>query len=236
MSCGGSHFLPLPQTHNGSQAGRLADDIALAIHLGLRRPGDPLREMDLAGQHGVSRTIVRAALQRLEAQGLAESEPNRGARVRGEDAAAFDDLIELQAALTALAARMAARAPAPAALADMRHFLNMMEHIAAETGPAAEFHHQRVGFARALAAGAGETLRKRLEASAPAVPHHARALDDVADADGQAESLRLHAALFAAVAAGQPEAAAAAGEAMIRRHGERTRPAPEPLLGAPRAA
>lgn len=42
--------------------------------------------------------------------------------------------------------------------------------------------------------------------------------------------------LFAAVAAGQPEAAAAAGEAMIRRHGERTRPAPEPLLGAPRAA
>lgn len=44
-------------------------------------PGTPLREADLARDFGVSRTPVREALRRLEAEGLVEYQPNKGARV-----------------------------------------------------------------------------------------------------------------------------------------------------------
>ena len=63
-------------------------ELALAIHLGRLAPGAPLREVEIAEANSVSRTIVRAALQRLEAQGLAEITLNKGARVRQPDAVA----------------------------------------------------------------------------------------------------------------------------------------------------
>ena len=44
-------------------------------------PGQPLRQEDLASRFGVSRLPVRDALVRLEAQGLVEVFPNRGAFV-----------------------------------------------------------------------------------------------------------------------------------------------------------
>ena len=113
MCCGHSHLIPLPPAGDGSSTSRLADDLALAIHLGRIAPGLPLREVELAAAHNVSRTIVRAALQRLEAQGLAEITLNKGARVRQPDTAALGDMIELHVELTSLAARQAARRATP---------------------------------------------------------------------------------------------------------------------------
>lgn len=49
-----------------------------AIEEGALRPGTRLREAELAQIFGVSRTPIREALKRLEAQGLAVHEPNRG--------------------------------------------------------------------------------------------------------------------------------------------------------------
>ena len=109
MSCGKSHLVPLPPVGDGSSTSRLADELALAIHLGRMAPGLPLREVEIAEANNVSRTIVRAALQRLEAQGLAEITLNKGARVREPDAVAAEDMIELHVQLAALAARNAAR-------------------------------------------------------------------------------------------------------------------------------
>jgi DNA-binding GntR family transcriptional regulator len=50
---------------------------------GALRPGDPLRQDELAAGFGVSKIPVREALQRLDVEGLVELRANRGAVVRG---------------------------------------------------------------------------------------------------------------------------------------------------------
>jgi len=52
---------------------------------------------------------VRAALARLEQEGLVEREPNRGARVRAVSEAEAAEMLEVRAVLEGLAARHAAR-------------------------------------------------------------------------------------------------------------------------------
>jgi DNA-binding GntR family transcriptional regulator len=216
-------MIPLPPVGDASQTSRLADELAMQIHLHDIAPGAPLREIELADAHGVSRTIVRAALQRLDAQGLAEITLNKGARVRHADARHAADLIELHATLTALAARRAADHATPQQIAHMSEFAHMLEHVADATGPdaAREFQHLRVGFARALFDAAGEALAGRLRAAAPVTPHHDRALDDVRDAEGRADAARFTHDLLAAIETGNADAAAKAGERLIRRHAER---------------
>jgi DNA-binding GntR family transcriptional regulator len=50
------------------------------LHDGLR-PGDRIRQEEIADRLGASRLPVRVALRMLEAEGLTEHEPNKGARV-----------------------------------------------------------------------------------------------------------------------------------------------------------
>jgi DNA-binding GntR family transcriptional regulator len=45
------------------------------------KPGDRIRQEDIAERLGISRAPVREALRMLEAEGLTEHEPNKGARV-----------------------------------------------------------------------------------------------------------------------------------------------------------
>ena len=148
MSCGHSHMIPLPPVGDGSQTSRLADELAMAIHLGELKPGAPLREVEIAEGHGVSRTIVRASLQRLEAQGLAEIVLNKGARVRAADEQAVADMLELHVQLTTLAARCAAERADAQQVGVIAQFSHMLDHVAEDGGPAAEFQHLRIGFAR----------------------------------------------------------------------------------------
>lgn len=80
-----------------------------ALHPGTRLPEDRVGE-----QFGVSRTIVRTALTRLEAEGLVEIRPNRGAMVASpsveEAKAVFGVRLWLErAVVTALAGRLTAR-------------------------------------------------------------------------------------------------------------------------------
>jgi DNA-binding GntR family transcriptional regulator len=53
-------------------------DLILHDHL---KPGDRIRQEDVAERFGTSRLPVREALRMLEAEGLTEHEPNKGARV-----------------------------------------------------------------------------------------------------------------------------------------------------------
>jgi DNA-binding GntR family transcriptional regulator len=222
MNCGKSHLVPLPPIGDGSSTSRLADELALAIHLGRTAPGTPLREVEIAEANNVSRTIVRAALQRLEAQGLAEITLNKGARVREPDAVAAEDMIELHVQLAALAARSAALRASPEQVEMMRKFAALMEHLAEDGGEADAFQHLRIGFARALFAAAGPVLAERLRTAAPATPYHARAMDDLRTREGQAEAARDARDVLRAVEARAPDTAAAAAERMLRQHAERT--------------
>ena len=225
MTCGHSHKIPLPPVGDSSSTARLADDLALAIHTGRLLPGQPLREVELAAAHNVSRTIVRAALQRLEAQGLAEITLNKGARVLQPDHAALGDMIELHVQLTVLAARHAARRADAAQLAQITQFVGLMTHVAQDGVPADEFQHLRVGFARALFGAAGGALAERLPSAAPVTPHHARAMADVETREGQMEVARLARDVLIAIEAKAPDVAAIGAERMLRRHAERTVPA-----------
>ncbi len=222
MTCGQSHRIPLPPAGDDSQTSRLADELAMAIHLGRMSPGQPLREVELAEAHNVSRTIVRAALQRLEAQGLAEITLNKGARVRRPDAEAVDDLIELHVQLATLAARNAAWRATSDQINRIKEFVSLMEHVAEEMGPAQDFQFLRIGFARALHNAAGPVLAERLRSAAPATPYHERAMDDLHSREGRQEAARAARDILRAVESRQAEAAAAAAERMLRRHAERT--------------
>lgn len=222
MNCGKSHLVPLPPIGDGSSTSRLADELALAIHLGRLAPGAPLREVEIAEGNNVSRTIVRAALQRLEAQGLAEITLNKGARVRQPDAVAAEDMIELHVQLAALAARNAALRASVEQVETMTKFVGLMEHVAADGVEADAFQHLRIGFARALFAAAGPVLAERLRTAAPATPYHARAMDDLRTREGQDEAARNAREVLKAIESRAADAAAAAAERMLRRHAERT--------------
>jgi DNA-binding GntR family transcriptional regulator len=216
VSCGHTHRIPLPVAGGQSQTARLADELAMDIHLGAIKPGAPLREVELAESHGVSRTIVRAALQRLESQGLVEIVLNKGARVRAVSLASLSDMLDLHADLTALAARHAALRASPEHLAALRAIVEMMDHVAEDGGPPQDFQHLRIGFAMALYEAAGPVLAERLRSAAPVVPHHEQAMDDIRDAAGQATAARLARDVAVAVARRDAGLAGCAAEKLVR--------------------
>jgi DNA-binding GntR family transcriptional regulator len=72
-------------------------------------PNERLVESDLASSLGVSRTVVRAALTRLEHEGLVEHERHRGSRVRLVDESEAVEILEARSVLEGLAARLAAQ-------------------------------------------------------------------------------------------------------------------------------
>jgi len=69
------------------------------IFAGRLKPGEPLPERLLAEQLGVSRTPVREALHRLQAEGLVQILHNRGAMVVGWTARDLDDMYDLRVML-----------------------------------------------------------------------------------------------------------------------------------------
>jgi DNA-binding GntR family transcriptional regulator len=71
-------------------------------------PGVRLGEIEVAAELGLSRTPLREALRRLGSEGLVESLPNRGARVRSWSADDLDESYEVRAVLEGLGARRAA--------------------------------------------------------------------------------------------------------------------------------
>jgi len=79
-----------------------------AILAGQFRPGEALQEIRIAAQFGASRTPVREAFQKLEADGLLMIAPRRGAFVQQPTARDFLDTNELRLFLEPIAARKAA--------------------------------------------------------------------------------------------------------------------------------
>jgi DNA-binding GntR family transcriptional regulator len=90
----------------------LVDDIAAEIHArimdGRIELGTWLRQEPLARELRVSRTPVREALRQLQAAGLLEVFPRRGALVRGPSARDVREAYVVRAELEGLAAQLAA--------------------------------------------------------------------------------------------------------------------------------
>jgi DNA-binding GntR family transcriptional regulator len=79
-----------------------------AIMGGSIKPGERLREIDLAARYGVSRTPVREALKRLGTEGLVVDVPGRGLAVTKPSPEQIMDAYLVREVLEGLAARLAA--------------------------------------------------------------------------------------------------------------------------------
>lgn len=73
------------------------------------KPGERLMEVSLADQMGVSRTPVREAIRRLEAEGLVTMIPRKGTHVSELSVKDIMDVLEVRAVLDQLATALAAK-------------------------------------------------------------------------------------------------------------------------------
>jgi DNA-binding GntR family transcriptional regulator len=96
-----------------SLRGEIFDILHKRIIAGEHRPGEWLRQDDIASQLGVSMTPVREALDLLVASGLAEREPYRGVRVVELTHDEMLDAYGLRILLEPAAARLASETAAP---------------------------------------------------------------------------------------------------------------------------
>lgn len=92
-------------------------------------PGQPLAEIELARQYGASRTPLREALQRLNADGLVRIEPRRGAFVQELTVTDFLEINELRSILEPYAARIAAHRIEPEEVRRLRDELDAIRVV-----------------------------------------------------------------------------------------------------------
>jgi DNA-binding GntR family transcriptional regulator len=100
--------LPLMRPRNLAE--QVADVIVDGIASGALGPGQRLVETGLAQRLQVSRVPLRESMKMLEAQGILESAPHRGARVADFDEVKIDHICEARVALEKIALRDAMRA------------------------------------------------------------------------------------------------------------------------------
>lgn len=130
---------PATQTeHAGlSQAERVYRHLRQGIRAGLYRPGQRLREAETAASLNTSRTPVREAMRRLEADRLVEDGPGGGVAVTRLDRARVHELYMFRQSIEGTAAEMAALHATELDLKDLADTLEQMRAAAEDTALAA---------------------------------------------------------------------------------------------------
>lgn len=85
---------------------RISQEIEEAILSGQLKPRERLVEMDLISRFGVSRTVIREALKRLEAKGLVRATPYRGVMVADLTVEEIEEIYFVRSELEKIAARL----------------------------------------------------------------------------------------------------------------------------------
>jgi DNA-binding GntR family transcriptional regulator len=118
------YCMPIPTDEPAVGRTLLRDEVfrrlRTAIVDGTFEPDENLRDLELAGWLGVSRTPVREALLRLAGAGLVVAEPGRSTRVTPLDPRATDEARDVVAAMHQLAVRAATPALSADDIAAMR--------------------------------------------------------------------------------------------------------------------
>ena len=100
-----------------------------AINSGRFRPGDRMREAEIALWLRISRTPVRDALQRLEADGLVTAAPRRGLVVTQIEPGQVSELYAVREVLEGLAGRLAAQHASPSEIEAMHELLRRQARL-----------------------------------------------------------------------------------------------------------
>ncbi|MEU6530841.1 GntR family transcriptional regulator [Streptomyces sp. NPDC046928] len=174
--------------------------------------GTLLTEGELAEAVGVSRTPVREALLRLEAEGLIKLYPKKGALVLPVSAQEIKDVVETRMLVEEHAARKAVPAP-PGLLDRLEELLDRQKAQAAAGDFAAAAVTDRCFHAEIVRSGGNEILsrlydqlRDRQLRMGAAVMH--------SHPDRIAKTLSEHEEILTALRAGDPQAAVA----LVHRH------------------
>lgn len=90
-----------------SSSAPIYEALKAAIMSGDYAPGEPLRQDEIARQHGVSKIPVREALLRLEVDGFVQFRKNKGASVRSLSRSEVLNLMDIRVALECKALELA---------------------------------------------------------------------------------------------------------------------------------
>ncbi|QQA42058.1 GntR family transcriptional regulator [Pelagovum pacificum] len=173
-----------------------------AIDTGVYRPGDRLVESELAERFGVSRTPIREALQRLETQSLLRRD-GRSLIVSSLDHSQLSELYVVRGELEGLAARLAARHATPEEVRVLRDMLEADHGLIGN--PDAMSRANRRFHRQIHLASHNRFLIQQLD-----LVHRSMALlaTTSISAEGRSQdTLREHAAIVTAIAAGDGDAA-----------------------------
>ncbi|WP_457094583.1 GntR family transcriptional regulator [Microvirga sp. P5_D2] len=143
-----SHELELVGRDSGTPLGEAVfRSLCQAFRVGIYRPGDRLREEDVAQRLQVSRTPVREALGRLLAKGLVEPASGRGLVVRSLGTAEVLELYAMREILEGAAARLAAQHASPSeidALVDLESAFEARSNDPAEMARLNRAFHEMI--------------------------------------------------------------------------------------------
>jgi GntR family transcriptional regulator of vanillate catabolism len=125
--------VPAPAETEGSQAVKAQLRLRELILAGDLAAGSRIAELAIVDKLGMSRTPIRAALMRLEQEGLLEALPGGGYAVRTFSEREVADAIEMRGTVEGLAARLAAERGAPAVvLAEARQCIAQIDAVLAQ--------------------------------------------------------------------------------------------------------
>jgi DNA-binding GntR family transcriptional regulator len=201
------------------------------IASGQFHPNERLVEATVATRLGVGRTAVRAALVRLDQEGLVTLEPNRGARVRLISDREALEIEEVRATLEAMLARRSASRATPTDLRELRQVVVEMRQRV-EKNDAIGYSDLNARFHQRIWAAADHATASRLVGSLKS--QSIRLQYQTILRPGRTErSLREHEAIFNALKAHDPDAAEEAMLAHLAEVQETLKWAIEGLRGAP---
>ena len=201
---------------------RLAAEIRERILVGQIPVGAQLRQAELAADFGVSRTPIREALRQLQAGGLVEVVPNRGAVVRIPAPWEVRHAYEVRAELEGLAAAKAAERIGRRELGSLRaanevmreHLTNGVEDSAARRAANDTFH------ATLLELTGNPWLTAMTERINQSFPRYVSSVSLAGDDRMREANIDQHDAIIDAVARRDPEAARAAMHRHVTSSGE----------------
>jgi DNA-binding GntR family transcriptional regulator len=183
------------------------------------KPGERLREEELTRRIGVSRTPVREALRRLEADGFTIVQPNRGASVPIYSRRDIDEIYGLRALIEGHAARRAATRITPEQIDELARLNDAMRAMPPPDAPGdpSPRHLDRVtlnhAFHRIILEAADNRRLSAMVSQLARVALSARTFARYSAAD-EARAIENHDELIRALRAGHPDWA----EATMRSH------------------
>ena len=188
------------------------DTLRTRIFEGHYAPGTRLVERDLAAEFNVSRLPIREALRMLRQEGLIRDRASRGSEVAGLSAKDVEDLFDVRESLEVLACRLAASRATEEDLRRLSGLLDDADRFLAK-GSILEAHRANSEFHDAITSIANNNfLRSALEPLQGRMHWLFRHVSDLP------ELIQEHRELYAAIASGDPERAAAQSASHIGKY------------------